>query len=243
MTRDQLVREIISGLTASYALPVALSDGEVERLIIDAERWFFVNYNDAVETKQYMVPAEEFKTAEFKTNRYIKLPDCVVSVYEVREIRGGNRLGSIDKDFSDNKMIAAEIYLSANAGDNLMFRTAQLVYYDLAKALFLDHIRYDYNRNTKKLQITGRNPELPVYLATYVKIPSEDLYEDPYFISYVRATGKIALGGMLSLYQFTLPGGATINGDALKQEGQQELTDLKQRIDDENAPGWFNMFN
>ena len=126
----------------------------------------------------------------------------LVSVFECKEITGAGLLGTVDRDFADNKLIASEIYLSPFTGDSLVFRTAQYQFFDLTRAFFLEWIRYDFNRRTHKVKILGRDPHRDVFFNTYVKIPLDKLYEDYYFTRYVTAKSKIALGTMLGFFDY-----------------------------------------
>jgi hypothetical protein len=151
-------------------------------------------------------------------------------------------LGSIDKDFADNKLIASEIYLSPFTGDSLVFRTAQYQFFDLTRAFFLEWIRYDYNRRTKKCKILGRDPARDVFFNTYVKIPDDKLYEDYYFMRYVTAKSKIALGRMLSFFDYNLMGGIKVNAADIKSEGEQEVEKIETEIRDQDSADYFSVW-
>lgn len=243
MTRSEFVLQIKDEIRGTCALPYSIPDKEINRIIDQAKKWFYRNYKEAVESHYYVVPKEEFEKAEFKKDRSVQMPDCVVSVYEVKEISGGGRLFTVDADFSDNRLIAAELYLSPFQSDDLVMRTAQYAYWDLAQAFFLELIAYDFNRNTKKLKIKGRNPKKNVFIQTYVEIPEEDLFEDWFFIRYCTATTKVALGRILGFFEYQLPGGVTINSGDIKSEGQEELEEIKTTIDEENSPDWFYIWH
>ena len=243
MTRGEFLLEIKDEIRGTCALPYSIPDKEINRIINQAKKYFYRNYKEAVESNYYVIPKEEFKKPEFKKDRTILLPDCVVSVYECKEISGGGRLFSIDGDFSDNKLMAAELYLSPFQSDDLVLRTAQYAYWDLAQAFFLEVLAYDFNRNTHKLKIKGRNPAKNVFLQTYVEIPEDDLFEDWFFIRYVTATVKVALGRILGFFTYNLPGGVSINSGDIKSEGESELEKILQQIDDENSPDWFMLFH
>jgi hypothetical protein len=186
--------------------------------------------------------SSEFKTPEWFKTRTIMMPECVVSVFEVKEITGAGLIGTIDKDFADNKLIASEIYLSPFTGDSLVFRTAQYQFFDLTRAFFLEWIRYDYNRRTKKCKILGRDPSRDVFFNTYVKIPDDMLYEDYYFMRFVTAKSKIALGRMLSFFDYNLMGGIKVNAGDIKAEGEQEVEKIETEIKDQDSADYFSVW-
>jgi len=239
MTRNEFILEIKDEIKGSCALPYSIPDKEINRIINQAKKWFYRNYKEAVESKYYVIPKEQFQTKEFRAQRTIMMPKCVVSVYEVKEISGGYRLFSKDPDFTQDKLIASELYLSPIYSDNLVMRTVQYAYWDLSKAFFLDRVSYDFNRNTHKLKINGRTPSKHLFIQTYVEIPEEDLFEDWLFLRYCVAQVKISLGRILGFFEYQLPGGITVNSSEIKSEGQEELEKILQQIDEENTPDWF----
>lgn len=242
MTKAELVDMVQRELDVSFALPSQLQPTEIERIIDQTSIWFYENYREAVEMQYYIMKNSEFKKPEWFRSRTVTMPDCVVSVFEVKEITGAGLLGNIDKDFADNKLIASEIYLSPFTGDSLVFRTAQYQFFDLTRAFFLEWIRYDYNRRTKKCKILGRDPARDVFFNTYVKIPEDKLYEDYYFMRYVTAKSKVALGRMLSFFDYNLMGGIKINAADIKTEGESEIEKIETEIKDQDSADYFNVW-
>ena len=243
MTREEFIEQIRGEITVSGNLPYDLPPREYNRIIDQAKNWFYINYRHAVESQYYVIENRWFKDPEFRATRSILLPDCVVSVFECKEINGGNRMGTPDKDFSSNRLIAAELFLSPFQSDDLILRTAQYAYWDLTKAFMLEHIGYDFNVNSKRIKITGRNPTKNVYIECYVKIEENKLMEDWFFIRYCTAQAKQSLGRILGTIKYPLPGNIEINGDYYKEEGTTELEALLTKIDEENVPDWFFITN
>jgi hypothetical protein len=242
MTKQELIDIVARELDVSFALPSQLQPSEIERIIDQTSIWFYENYREAVEMQYYIMRTEEFRRPEFKQTRTITMPECVVSVFECKEISGAGLIGTVDRDFADNKLIASEIYLSPFTGDSLVFRTAQYQFFDLTRAFFLEWIRYDFNRRTRKLKILGRDPAKDVFFNTYVKIPDDKLYEDYYFIRYVTAKAKVALGRMLSFFDYNLMGGIKVNASDIKTEGDSEIEKIEQEIKDQDTADYFNIW-
>lgn len=242
MSEQELVNEVIAELTNSCALPYALKEPEIKRIIRKAARWFYENYEHAVEQRYIPIPKDVFEHPEFKTNRTVQLPDCVVAVYDFREATGIGIIGNPDRDFSDSKLLGAEIFLSPFQGDNLIYRTAMYSYFDLAKQYDLETIAYDYNRHTRRINVLGRNPRRNTFIRCAVKIPLESLYESEIFIRYVLADAKINLGRTLQVFSYNLPGGVQVNFDGIKNDGLEEMREIKEQIDGENTTDWFIMF-
>jgi hypothetical protein len=109
MTKQELIETVQRELDSSFALPSQLQPSEIERLIDQCSIWFYENYREAVETQYYIMRSSEFKTPEWFKTRTITMPECVVSVFEVKEITGAGLIGTIDKDLkyeSDDIVIA-----------------------------------------------------------------------------------------------------------------------------------------
>lgn len=243
MTEAQLVAEISAEITNSCALPYSLNDAEVKRIIKRAKSWFFENYQYAVEDRLIAIPLEVFQHQDFKATRMVQMPDCVVSVYHLAEVSGVGIIGNPERDFSDSKLLGAEIFLSPFQGDNLVYRTAMYSYFDLAKAYSLETVAHSWNRNTKRITVLGRNPFKNCFVRCMVKIPDEALFDDDLFIRYCLAQAKINLGRTLGVFSYNLPGGVQINFEGIKQDGLDEMTAIKEQIDQENSPDWFLQWN
>lgn len=243
MTESEFIKQIQDEITVSGALPIVIEDVEIQRIIKQAAKWFWENYGDAVETKYYIIKKEDFETDSFKEGRHIQLPDCIVSVYDVREVSGFGRIGNIDKDLSADKLIASEVFLSSYTGDDLVMRTAAMGFFDLTKAFFLNRISYDWNRNTHKLKILGRDPQYDVVLTTYIKIDLDRLFDDYYFIRWCTAESKKSFARILGTYPFPLPGGVQIDISTLREEGVSEIQEIKESINSENTPSWFLVYH
>jgi hypothetical protein len=243
MTKNDLVQQVQRELDSSLALPAQIQPEEIERIIDQEKIWFIENYRYAVENQYYVIQLNEFKQPAFRAARTILMPDCVVSVTEVKEITGAGMLGTVDRDFADNKLIASEIYLSPFLGDGLTYRIAQYQFFDLSKAFFMDLIRFDFNRRTKKLKILGRDPARDVFIQTYVAIPDDKLYDDYYFMRIVTAKSKLSMARQLSFFDFNLMGGIKINVSDLRSEAEAEIQSIKQDIADQDTPDYFICFH
>lgn len=243
MTEHQFIQEINNELTVSGSLPIQVPESEILRIIGQEARYFWDNWRIAVETDHYVIEKTAFTTAQFKKSKTVILPVCVESVVRVQEINGLGRLGNIDRDFAEDRLIASEIFLSSFHGDDLVLRTAQYQYFDLAKSFFLDQITYDYNRNTKQLKFLGRDPRFDVYVEVYTKIPLDKLYDDYYFLRWVTCKVKFSFARLIGTYKLPLPAGVEIDYEALRSEATEELTEIKERMNAEEQPDWFFIFH
>lgn len=258
MTLDELVQEIEDALSFSCALPYNLNRAEIERIIKRAKAWFYDNYQYAAEDRVFVIDNSIFNHQEFRRTRQLRLPQSIVSVYEVRELGGYGISGNPDRDFSDSKLLGSELLLSPFLGDNLVYRTVMYSYFDLAKAYLLNTYAFKFNKNTKQLTIQGRDPNrsgkgqmaqgfstggIDVSVRCYVAIPDEDLFDDELFVRYCIAKCKIALSQMLGVFTYNLPGGVQINANEIGTQGATELQEVMDMINGENTPSYFLQWN
>ena len=204
MTEAQIIKEIQNEIQLSCALPYALPPAEVQRIIQRAKAWFYDNYGPALEERLIGIPLEVFQHPDFLQNRVVQMPDCVQFVYDLREVSGIGILGNPDRDFSESKMLGAEIFLSPFQGDNLVFRTAMYSYFDLAETYNLVTVAYRWNKNTKRISVVGRNPIKSCWVRAGVQIPAESLYDDEIFMRYCFAQAKINLGRILQIFKISI---------------------------------------
>ena len=253
-TLDALIQEVQDDLSHSCSLPMALNKEEIKRIIKRAKLWFWDNYQYAVEEKYIVLKSGIFNSQQFKQTRAIQMPECVVTIYDVREVAGSGLSGTPDRDFGDSKLLGSELMLSPFVGDNLVYRTVLYSFFDLAKAYLLETYAFGWNKNTKMLTFLGRDPgssninglvgdNTDVVVKACIAIPDENLYSDELFVRYVLAKAKINISRLLGTFGYTLPGGITINPGAISAVGTQEMEEVMKMINDENTPSYFLQWN
>lgn len=110
-------------------------------------------------------------------------------------------------------------------------------YQELVGRMFGREVQFSWDASTKKLTLHRRFGAVEqIALHTYGQRPEDVLLEDPYAKPWLRdysiAKCKIMLGEARSKFQ-TLAGpqgGVTLNGEALKNEGKEELDRLETEI-------------
>jgi hypothetical protein len=184
-------------------------------------------------------------------NDYI-LPKEVMGVRQIFRRSIGSRSGGGDGGslFEPFNLAYTNTYLlsSSNMG-GLATYFAFASYQNLVGKMFGSFINFRFNPANKKLTLMQR-PRGQETLLLWVNNhrPDFDLVRDPYagiwVKDYTLANCKIILGEARSKFsQIAGPqGGTTLNGDALKAEGQQEIEKLETAIRNSETgetPMWF----
>jgi len=241
MSEQELLDDINNEITFSGMLPYSLPEKELKRILANDARFFYDNWRHAVEPRYLLLPVELFKTEQFRTYRTIQMPECIQFVTDLKEAKGASIFATIDRDFSEQKFIGSEVYLTPFIGESIMYRTIIFSFLDLTKGLILDTIAYDYNRNTNSLGVVGRTPKVNAVAKVLKKIDTDKLYEDEVFQRYVRAHAKVRLAHMLQTFNYTLPGDVTINYQNIVTTAEKEMTAVETMMKGENTVDWMYM--
>jgi len=245
MTERDLITDINDEITFSGALPYNIPEKDIKKIIKNAKLYFYDHWRDALEPRYLLIPPQIFTTPQFKDNRSITLPDCVWFVHRCQELgQGGSIFGTMDRDFGDSKFLGTELTLSPAYGDALVYRTVMMSFLDLTKAFTLNGIvGFDFNKNSKRLIITGRTVDKGLAVKVMVQINDEALYNDEMFQRYTRAKAKMRLAQMLSSFEFNLPGGVKINYSNLSAQADKELEKVLEDMKGENTPDFMLFYH
>jgi hypothetical protein len=244
MTKDQLIDYISNDLTGSCSLPFSPKRSEIERIIDIEARFLYREYRDVSRTNYYILDKKYYHTQEWKNTRTFQMPDCVMGIKFIYEMTGGsNVFGINDPDVKFDRLMASDLYLSPLSSDQITYRTISWSFWDLARAFNLRDINHDFNINTHRLVITGRDPAESLYMQTLDKIPEEDFYEDTLVISWFTQKAKLSLAKVLGYFNYQLLGNVTINYEAIRIEAKEELAKLEAKISSDNACDWFMTLN
>jgi hypothetical protein len=161
-------------------------------------------------------------------------------VQEVRQIFRAGTGGAFSGVGADFEPFAAAVNNNLLLGQGQSAGMPSLVTYELFTGfqelvgrMFGFHIMFNWHPTRHRLDIQ-RKPRAPetVMLWLYVRRPDElilgDTYARPWLVRFTTAQCKVMLGEARSRFgSFIGPqGGTTLNGDALKAEGQQEMDNL-----------------
>lgn len=243
MTKSEFIKAVDDEITASCSIPVSVPSKEIERILGKEVEWLYREYRHAHEDGWYVLDRKYFLTSEFKQTRTIQLPDCVLGIKMLYELTSGHRVFGInDPDLSFDRLMASDLFLTPMSSDQITYRTIQWSFWDLARQFNLRDVQHDFNINTKRLKIIGRDPDQSLWISTLNKIPEEDMYSDPFVLEWIAAKAKIQLSRILGLFNYTLIGGVQINYAAIAEEGRTKITELTEQMKKEDTPDWFLMF-
>lgn len=165
MTEAELIEEITTEITAGGVLPFLLGESEVKRAIKSSKRFFYNNHREATQRFGFVIQQSVFEECEFRSNKRLILPDNIISVDEVKEIK--NHQSFYGMGISPDKALASQLSIfSINGTYDIVMRAAAESYYDLSKSYMLDKISYEFNVNDHSLVITGRTPKYDVFVNT-----------------------------------------------------------------------------
>lgn len=180
-------------------------------------------------------------------NKYI-LPDEIINVREVGRRTVGSRTeggegGTLFEPF--NLAYTNTYLLRAGATGGLATYFAFASYQELVGKMFGSFIQHHYDNATKTLTITQRpradketvvlhcdnyRPDITLF---------KDIYSKPWIRDYTLAVCKTMLGQARGKFNTIAgpQGGTTLNGDALKQEGEAEMQRLDLEINNYQEGG------
>lgn len=243
MTKAELINIVQGELTASCALPYSPPDKEIDRIIELEMKWLYREYRELVTDRIYILDKRYYGSPEWKATRTYQLNKCTQGVKRVTEMTNGSRVFGInDPDLNFDRLMASDLYLTPLSSDQITYRTIQWSFWDLARAYNLVDINHRFNPNTHRLVITGRTPVESLFILAMDEIPREDAYEDPIVEKWIIAKSKISLARIMGTFNYQLAGNVTINYEQWRSEGQEELAELKETVNDNNSPDWFLMF-
>lgn len=252
-------------MSVNGAIPFSIPIEAIAQLTKNARETFYRMYEDATEEMFIAIPRSEIRKRSFRhgvakmdgegdkgvtrdRRGAFMLPEGVVSVVGVFEIGGwsgeagfnSGLLGKHSGDISLNRMLYQSIYdrqISISA-DNTAYYICTESFLDISRQLFQSPISYRYNRLSNNIRFLGKLPDSDIILDVLVKVSDCSLYNDSLFRRYVIADCKSQLGRILNSFNFSLPGGISINADAIANEGSAEKEAVLQEMKDMSS-SWY----
>lgn len=241
MTKSEFVQWLKDEVTMSGTIEISLSDKEYERLIDKETKMIYELYPEAVQYGYCVIHRSQFYTKEFRNNRIIQFPDCVLSVIKFEEMRRRNMMfGICDPDFSFNRTFQADMWMGPHMSlDTVVFRTIQWSVWDQLKQYNLVDIRHRWNRDKHQLLVIGHDPQTHVFCEVATKVPGPELWEDPWVQKWISAKCKLQVVKKIGTFQVTAIGGVTVNTGLYTDEANNDLTECKEAWKDMQQADFF----
>ena len=233
MTKKEMIQWLKNEVTMSGSINISLTDAEYERILDKEINMVYQLYPVAVKHQYCVIDKRQFYTPEFKANRTIQFPDCVLAVGRFEEMKRRNTLlGINDADFSFNKCFQADMWFnnSYGASEGVLFRTIQWSLWDQMKVFTLVDIRHDWNEADHTLLVLGHSPTIgDVWCEVWTKVPPTELYDDPWVRQYLCGKCKLQVAKMIGTFTTTLPGGVQVNYSLWTEEANKEIEECKEQ--------------
>lgn len=230
MTRPEFIQWCKDEVTLSGALAVEIPDKEYNRIIDRELKMVYELSAEAVKESYTIIPVEYFYTPEFRKNRTIQFPKCVVSINRFVEMKRRNVMFGInDPDFSFNRAFMADMWLGSQMNmDSVMFRTIQWSLWDQLKQFTLIDIKHRWNWNDHTLLVLGHDPRVNVFCGLHVKVDEQELFDDVWTQKWIGAHCKKAAARLMGLFQAPLIAGVQINLSQYEAEAEADITACKE---------------
>lgn len=242
LTEQEFISDVKQELTVACAIPIAPQEAEIKRIIKYAAKWFYRNFEDAVEERYYAIPATVFQSELFRRSRVIQFPSCIVSVTGLKKMRENLGLSlSFDgtRDLGLERILLQGMDSAGTMTEPVMYYAISLYWTDTLAHLLNHTISYNYNRNSNKLFIAGETPDRDCVATCFVEQPLEHLMRSEVFFRYVVATAKMQMARVIGTIDMQLPGNAKINYDMLKEEGNDALKEIREEVRKEEGMDFF----
>ena len=246
LTIDEFIDLVQTEISVSCALPKTLPDANVRQIIeTRALPYFYRWYQFAVQKMYFLIKKEAFFTEEFTKYNYVNVPCEIQSVVYLHQVMGQSlfQLGINTPNLSVNLGVTNQPYLSSyvtTIGELGVYKTMLDNMSDMLNQLNKYTLKYTFNQLNHRLHILT-SVQYDVIMEAYANIPAENLFKDDLFYKYCVGWAKVQLGNMVSLYDFTLPGGIKINGANLVTQGQAEIKEVEDEIKGQSNSSWFYM--
>lgn len=251
----EFIQRVINEVTQSCALPFKVPSERIPEYILQAAQYFWQNDNTAVEERYYQIKNSDICRGN-QFNKIITLPQRVMGVFGV--FKTNNLKFGAMGDFSVERMMLSTYSMFSGvgavgggftgqqgmgAGYNLTDVITSMYEVDTFQQYLNAPLTFNYNQFSKKLVLLGDLGHSDIIIQCMNRLRLQDLYGNYYFFRYVVCLVKRALSTIYGMYEFKLPGGVTINYSNLSDQASEEMQEIKEYIENNNACDYFFMPN
>jgi hypothetical protein len=242
LTREALKEYCLRNLGAPV-VEINVDDDQLEDRIDEALEYWRLYHSEGIEKiyLKYQITAEDV------TNKYIPVNDLIYGVTRVFPVTTGT--GS-SKNIFDLQYQLRLNDLYDLTSTSIIYFTTVMSHLALLDLTLNGHVLYRFNRLQNRLYL-DINWASDIQVGEYVLVECyramdpdtfPRLYNEPWLKHYTTALFKKQWGTNLKKFQgLQLPGGVTIDGDKLYDEGKSEVEELEQELITKSAPLEFFM--
>lgn len=244
MTKAEFINWLKDDVTLDGAIGINLPTKTYQRIIDREIKTMYEINPEAAEESFYVIPREVFYSPEFRKNRKIKFPDCVLSVTKFVEMKHRNNMfGIMDPDFGFNKAFLTDMWLGSLMNmDSVAFRTVQWSAWDQLKQFTLIDIQHRWNYLSRELLVLGHDPRVNVFCGLMVKVPEQELFDNVWVQKWISAHCKLQANKLLTLFTTNLVGGVTIQMSSYVEEANKDIEECKTKfIENAKVPHMYTI--
>jgi hypothetical protein len=219
-------------------IEINVAEEQVDDRIDDAIEKYWDYHFDGVEEDYLIVPITDSDVA----NGYIALEERVFSVISILPVGSdvSTGVGGGDLFNAQYQFFMNDFYNSSNIiGNNLAYLNSMKSYLSTLQMTVSPINSFNFNRKTNKLRFNeslsllkqkSSNLVLKIYKKLDVSVYN-DIWADEFLKEYATALIKRQWGENLKKFgSMSLPGGITINGEAIYSEAVTEIDKLETRL-------------
>ena len=239
MARPRTKEELADYCLRRLGYPVIdinVDQEQVMERIDDALDKYYDYHFDGTEERYLCVKLQDSDV----TNGYIQLPDLIFSVVRVYPFLASSFLSGTDLFSAQYQFFLNDFYVTPGvATGNVQYYDALRGYTEMIQEQMSPVKSFHFNRKTNRVYFTESmstvKAKAPILMfKVYVKLDPEkfpEMWDDLWLKAYSTALVKKQWGGNLKKFgNVNLPGGITLNGDAIYSEAVDEMAQLEQQL-------------
>ena len=235
-TRDQFADYCLRRL-GFPVIEINVAEEQVDDRIDDALSKYWDYHFDGVEEEYLIVPITDADVA----NGYITLPDSAFAVVSILPIGSTTATGVGSDIFNAQYQFYLNDFYSTNniVGSNLSYFTTMKSYLSTLERELVPINSFNFNRKTNRLRFNEpmsliKSKASTLVAKIYRKLDVDafpDIWDDEFMKDYATALIKRQWGENLKKYgSLTLPGGITLNGEAIYTEAVADIDRLETKL-------------
>jgi hypothetical protein len=219
-------------------IEINVAEEQVEDRVDDALLKYFDYHYDGVEEDYLIVNISDNDV----TNGYITLEEKVFSIISILPVGNDTSMGVGGGDLfnAQYQFYMNDFYNQSNIiGSGIDYLTSMKSYLSTLQLSIAPINTFNFNRKTNRLRFnqplsTIKNKSNAIVLKVYKKLDItifSDVWDDEFLKDYTTALIKKQWGENLKKFgSMTLPGGITINGEAIYSEAVTEVERLEKKL-------------